>query len=308
VIIALRVNPLSQTIVTGVVIIDDSDARKQMPISGVHVTGRMGKTIGAATSDATGFFRLTIASALHLERGMTLSFQSPDYQPLTMSAATTDQIFIARLKPLARSKAEEVRAGPLHAISNIRIRYTLPMESFFDVGTEVRTFVVANTANVPCQSVPPCSPNGQWKAATGGLTLDAGEHNHFRNVRTSCIAGPCPFTRVESEDQLRGGQILKISALNWADTATFLVEADVARSQVTDMVRQSFPVIFGQGLSFTLPPGAAGPSLEAEFDGQDTFFPLGPELVLTWATCTLTASPDRSTLYSCELKPGYRFQ
>jgi hypothetical protein len=308
VVIALRINPLSQTIVTGVVIIDDADPRKQMPIPNAYVTGRIGNSIGSASSDATGFFRLTIPPALHLERGINLSFQSPGYQALAVSAATTDQIFIARLKPRVRSKEEAIHAGPLHTIANVRIRYTVPTESFLDVPTEVQTFEVINTANVPCRSSPPCSPNGQWKAATGGVTLDAGEHNHFNNIRTSCIAGPCPFTRIENEEPQQGGQIVKISALNWADTATFLVEADVVHSQVSDMVRQSFPVIFGQGLSFTLPPRAAGPSIEAELDGQDMFFPLGPALLLSWGTCTLTTNPDHSALYSCELKPDYRFQ
>jgi hypothetical protein len=306
VVIALRVNPLVQTIVTGVVIIDDSDARKQMPIPNVEIAGRAGNRVVVGKSDAAGFFRLTIPSSLRLERGIQLSFQSPEYQPLTISAATTDQIFIARMKPIPRSK-EEVRTAPQHIIANVRIRYTVPTESFLDVGTEVRTFVVVNTANVPCRSVPPCSPNGQWKAAVGSLTLDAGARNHFRNVRTSCIAGPCPFTRIENEDQLQNGQLLRVSALNWADTATFLVEADVVRSQIADMVRQSFPVVFGRGFSFTLPPGAAGPSIETELDRADTFFPLGPSLILSWATCSLTANPDHSTLYSCELKNDYRF-
>ena len=51
-----------------------------------------------------------------------------------------------------------------------------------------------------------------------------------------------------------------------------------------------------------------GPSIEAELDGSYIVFPLGPALKLSWASCTEKQNPDASKLYSCELKPGYRFQ
>jgi hypothetical protein len=74
------------------------------------------------------------------------------------------------------------------------------------------------------------------------------------------------------------------------------------------MVRQAYPVIFGSEMSFTLPGTAGGPSIEAELNGSYIVFPLGPDLILSWATCSLKQNPDGSKLYSCELKPGYRFQ
>jgi hypothetical protein len=67
-------------------------------------------------------------------------------------------------------------------------------------------------------------------------------------------------------------------------------------------------VIFGRALSFTLPSTAVGPSIEAEVNGAYVVFPLGPELDLSWATCSQTGDPDQPKLYSCELNPGYRFQ
>ena len=75
---------------------------------------------------------------------------------------------------------------------------------------------------------------------------------------------------------------------------------------VSDVVRHSHPVVFGRVLSFTLPSGAEGPSLEAEIGGTRIVFPLGPKLTLSWAACA--ASGDgRNRSYHCELKPGYRF-
>ncbi|MBV9082160.1 MAG: hypothetical protein JOZ62_05760, partial [Acidobacteriaceae bacterium] len=134
-----------------------------------------------------------------------------------------------------------------------------------------------------------------------------GQGNEIRDARVSCIAGPCPFTRIES-NLTDANRVLHASALGWSDTTTFLVEADIVHTTVQDMIRQSFPVKFGRGMNFTLPGTAAGPSIEAELNSQDIVFPLGPDLALSWATCTLKVDTDQSKLYSCELKPGYVFQ
>jgi hypothetical protein len=176
------------------------------------------------------------------------------------------------------------------------------------VGSAVKTFEVANTGNVPCKKRPPCSPDGKWKAAIGSASLDAGEGNEFRNARTSCIAGPCPFTKIEAEDFLRGGREVKVSARNWSDTATFLLEAEVFRPMVSDMVRTSHPVIFGQALNFTVPGLAEGVSIQAEINGDTITFPFGPNLYLSWADCNARVNRDQTKVYRCELKSGYSFR
>jgi len=45
-------------------------------------------------------------------------------------------------------------------------------------------------------------------------------------------------------------------------------------------------------------------SLEAEINGAPMVFPMGPDLYLSWASCTATISTDgeKSTAYRCELK------
>src|SRR5207248_244269 len=98
-----------------------------------------------------------------------------------------------------------------------------------------------------------------------------------------------------------------VSALNWSDTVTFLVEAEVYRRTTNDVLRRSYPVIFDRALTFTLPGSAEGVSIEAELDGSLIIFPLGPSLYLSWANCQLLVNKDQTKVYRCELKAGYRF-
>ena len=137
--------------------------------------------------------------------------------------------------------------------------------------------------------------------------MDAGGSNEFRNARASCIAGPCPFTKIDFAGLAHPGRTISVSALTWSDTATFLVEAEVVRPMVGDVVRNLYPVIFGNALNFTLPPTAEGVSLQVEVNGQSIVFPLGPALILSWADCSTRENSDRTRVYRCELKPGYRW-
>ncbi len=95
---------------------------------------------------------------------------------------------------------------------------------------------------------------------------------------------------------------------NWWDTATFLLEAEVVRRMASNMVRETYPVIFGRALNFSLPATAEGPSIEAEINGEAIVFPLGPDLFLRWADCKVGIDKDQSKTYRCELKPGYEFR
>jgi hypothetical protein len=87
------------------------------------------------------------------------------------------------------------------------------------------------------------------------------------------------------------------------------VEAEVFHDAISSNVRELYPVIFGETLHFTMPATQEGVSIEAEIDGAPMVFPLGPDLFLSWATCTTrhSSDADKTTVYRCELKPGYRF-
>jgi len=299
-----RAQPIT---IKGAVLSADDDPQKQLPIADVQITGINGSAASSSKSDASGFFTLTLRRGLRRRQPLMLQFRHPDYKPLNLNEFVSDEIYIARMVPLHR--ATHVSVGhPDISISNIRVRYSVKATTEADVGSTVKTFEVVNTGNVLCKGHHPCSPDGKWKATLASASLDAGEGNQFRNARVSCIAGPCPFSKVEFEDLSRGGRRVNVSVRNWSDTTTFLMEAEVVHPMVSDLVRESYPVIFGRALNFSLPPLAEGPSIEAEVNGESIVFPLGPDLFLSWADCHVRVDTDQAKAYRCELKPGYRFQ
>jgi hypothetical protein len=299
-----RAQPIT---IKGAVLSQDADPQKQLPIADVQVTGTSGLAVSSSKSDSSGFFSLTLRRGLRRREPVVLRFRHPDYQPLDVNEFIGDKVYIARMTPIAH----ETQVNPDRAevgVSNVRVRYSVKATTEADVGSAVKTFQVVNIGNIPCKGHHPCSPDGKWKAALGSASLDAGEGNEFRNARVSCIAGPCPFAKVEFEDLSRGGRIVNVSARNWSDTTTFLLEAEVVHPMVSDLVRISYPVIFGPTLNFSLPNSAEGPSIEAEINGDSIVFPLGPDLFLSWADCHVRIDKEQARAYRCELKPGYRFR
>ncbi|MGD0911459.1 MAG: hypothetical protein ABR928_06155 [Terracidiphilus sp.] len=306
--------PGSMTI-QGAVIRSGSDARKQLPIADAVVTATDGVTSVSTESDASGYFKIKLPEGPWPERIIYLSFRHADYKPLDLQLHTSLRLAgkvleIAAMAPIPPPPGDTPEGEHAQSVvSNIRIRYTENSQTEENIGSAVRTFQVVNKGNVPCNRQAPCSPDRNWKATSASLSLDAGPGNEFRNVRASCIAGPCPFTRIDSSGYEHGGRNITVSALDWSDTAVFLVEAEVFRTAISSNVRQSYPVVFGRALNFTVPPTQEGVSIEAEVDGTSMVFPLGPELFLSWATCTSrnTTLSQGGTAYSCELKPGYKF-
>jgi|SRR5215472_1859709 len=295
--------------VEGAVVTSNPDPRKQEPIGGVHVRARYGTTVDHAVSDASGKFSFTFRKRLLLGmQTVNLAFEHPDYQPLTMTVRVFGDITVAALVPipqLTEIAGPTAEHAPTQAISNVVVRYSIKTATEMNVGSIVRTFEVVNQGNVPCNGAALCSPDGKWKAARGTLSVDAGAGDEFRNARASCIAGPCPFTKIDTSGFEQGGRTIKVSAMTWSDTATFLLEAEVVHPMVSDLVRNSYPVIFGDTLNFTLPSAAEGVSIQADLEGQSIVFPLGPLNILSWANCSERENPDRTHVYRCELKPGY---
>jgi len=299
-----RRHPLT---ITGAVNVRDSDPRKELPIPDVLVSVSDGLAPGPTKSDPSGFFALRLFKRVRHGQKITLKFRHPGYQPLDLTAPAGDKLYLARMIPV-HPKTETEAKRPAVMIGNVVVRYSFKTLRTVDVGSAVRTFEVVNTANAPCNRDPVCSPDGKWKASIGSITVDAGPGNEFRDVRLSCIAGPCPFTRVESDNFSKGGQKITASVRNWSDTTTFLLEAEVTHFMVSQVEHRAYPVIFGPALNFTLPADAEGVTLEADDGGESIIFPLGPNLLLTWANCTATINKDMSKVYRCELKPGYQFR
>ena len=302
---AVRTHP---TVIRGAVVTGGADAAKELPIGDVEVTVIDGPATYTVRSEPSGFFEISLPWRVRRGLHVTLHFQHSDYESLDLRNVTGDKLYIAHLIPLAHLAATPVQGSEV-TIANIVVKYSIHTTSTINVGSAVKTFQVVNTGNVPCKGPPPCSPDGKWKAALGSAVLDAGKDNEFHNARASCIAGPCPFTKLENNGikLSRDNRTLRVSALNWSDTATFLIEAEVYKPLVNDILRQSYPVIFDRALTFTLPAAAESVSIEAELNRTMIVFPLGPALFLSWANCQLLVNRDQTKVYRCELKPGFRF-
>jgi len=281
VLLLFRWNSQRPVSLRGAITVQDTDSRKEQPIADVEVTADL--ATGTAKSDSTGLFTLQLRRFVRRGEPLVLHFRQPQYRPLEVHDFVGDKLYIVHLLPLAGEAISNVR--PAVTVANVRVRYSGRARTEFNVGSAVKTFQIENTGNVPCKGQRPCSPDGKWRAAVGAGALDAGTGNEFRNARASCIAGPCPFTRIDSDHFSQGGQTIMVTARDWSDTATFLLEAEVVHPMVSQIVHESFPVEFGEGLNFTLPSTAEGVSIEAELDGQMIIFPLGPALFLSWASC-----------------------
>lgn len=298
-------------IVMGAVIRKDADPRRQSPIPDAKVSVLGNSIDETVSSDASGLFKLSMHPWVRT-RPITLRFEHPEYKPLDTTVEATGQLYVIRMEPLVRDTVAEPdhsdTAAKPSQVANVRVRYAIKNQTTLNVGSLAKQFEVVNKGNVPCKGQRPCSPDGKWKATTTRLPLDAGKGNEFRNIRVSCIAGPCPFTRLDTKDLSRPARNIVISATNWSDTASFLVEAEVTRTMTTDMVRQSYPFITGESISFALPPAAEGPSLIVDINGEEIVFPIGPNLILSWTTCSVEVAQGGTKVYRCELKPGYEVQ
>lgn len=292
---------------TGVVLTQDSDPRKQLPISNVTITATEGDRSVQGESDTSGLFHLKLPNGGWREQPVSLAFRRPGYQPKQLETPMSGELYVVRMKPVPATASAPPNAHEI-AVKDVRVRYAEKTSLPVNVGSAAKTFTVPNVGNMPCGGKPPCSPDGKWKASEGGITMDAGEGQQFNNARVSCIAGPCPFTEIETGAIPRPGRTIAVKVRNWSDTVTFLVEAEVTRSLPSDAIRQAYPAIYGRSMSFTLPSTGEGPSIEADLGGSEIVFPLGPALQLSWAECTRQVAGDQTKLYRCELKPGYKFQ
>jgi len=298
--------PKQPATLTGVVLLADPDVKKQVPIADAEIVARLPTATVSGKSDARGLFHLILPPGSQ-PAGIAVSVRHGGYQPVEVNVSTPAELILLRLPSSAPPTTARERQQQT-VIGNVRIRYSAKSDRINNIGVMAQTFEVNSTGNVACNGAEPCSPDGRWKASIGGYSADAGPGNEYRNVRLSCIAGPCPFTHIESETSSQNGRLLKVSVRDWSDTATFLLEAEVSQTRMADVIRQSYPAIFGSTMSFTLPQDSEGPSIEAELDGHDIVFPLGPDLIVSWANCTVTPSSGQGSLYRCELKPEYRFR
>lgn len=301
----LTVKPRSAKI-QGAVILNHTEPMEETPIAGVRVTVADNLAMADATSDFAGYFNLVLRPGVPSGQLVTLQFRHPDYQPLDAHISVGDQLYVARLSAAHGDVVSPAR--PEIMLSHLIVRYTVEARASTNIGSGAKTFEAVNTGNVPCARGSRCSPDGKWKASVGGVSLDAGLDNEFRSARLSCIAGPCPFTRIVSDSFSKGGRVISASVLNWSDTTTFILEAEVVRSQITNMIQLAYPVILGRRLNFSLPAAAEGATIQADVNGEQIVYPVGPSASLSWANCEVRTERDQTKVYRCELKPAYGFK
>jgi len=292
----------------GAVVQKNEDTRKQSPIEDVVVT--VGDELAPAVkSNASGYFKLILGKGVRRGQPIRLQFRQPKYQPVDLSTTVGDTIYVIHMFPLQTGEDEESGSQPAVAVTNIVIRYSTETSADLNIGTGVTTFQVPNQGAIRCglSNHSPCSPDGKWQASIGSASLDAGQGNNYQNARVFCIAGPCPFTKIVNDDFSHGGQKISVSVLNWSDTTTFLFQAEVFRRQVSDIVRQSYPIVYGRTFNFSLPADAEGATLEAELDRTSIIFPLGPDPQMSWAACSVIFGSHQSKNYRCKLRPGFKF-
>jgi len=306
VILVRRANRRPALTLRGAVIRQAAQADKELPVSDVEIAAGDGLVTASCKSDSSGFFKLTLPGGKKSNQPITLRFQRRAYWPLDLKVTTADRLYVAKMVPKHQQQEAKPHA-PEVTVSNISVRYSVKTTTMANVGSSVKTFQVANLGNVPCKHQEPCSPDGKWKAAIGSISLGAGKGNVFHDARVSCIAGPCPFTKIMPQSFSGDSRTLSVEALNWSDTATFLLEAEVFHPMVSAEVRKLYPVMFGRVLHFTVPPSAEGVCIEADIGGSPIIFPLGPKPGLQWADCHISADQNKSVVYRCELAPGYRF-
>lgn len=290
----------------GAVIRKSDDPNKEAPIAGVAIMAKNGSIEAQTKSGASGGFELTVRRSLIRRHSLTLSFRAKGYEPLNITNPSGNQLYVAQM---VSTQPETVPPDtPVVRITNVSVRYTAKTPSTVDVGSGVKTFEVVNKGGVPCKGDQACSPDGKWKGTMATATLDAGPGNEFRNGRVSCIAGPCPFTAIAHDGFSKGGRKISVTVLDWSDTTTFLIQAEAFRPVVSDLIRNSYPVIFDKTMNFSLPASAEGTCVEAELNGMPIVFPIWPNLSLGFADCEAQTEAGDSRLFRCELKPGYAFR
>jgi hypothetical protein len=303
-----RQSPIDTIQITGTVLRDNKHADEQSPIANASILATGGFFDVEGKSDAAGLFQLNVRLGFRRRDPIRLKFEHADYKPVEIGPVTSDRIYVVRMEPIVPAPSPEPsgeeRALP---VRDIRIRYTLRSETKLNIGSVAKRFQVANTGDLPCAGNRVCSPDGKWKGSSGGLSLDAGNGNQFQNVRVTCIAGPCPFTRVAPVDPVQPSRVIHVTALDWSDTTVFLVEAELTRTAVSNSTRRLYPTVIGSTMTFALPAGSEGATVEAALNGEEIVFPLGPRMILSWATCGVEVAHDQSRIYRCELKSGYAF-
>src|SRR5215831_5163043 len=145
--------------ISGAVITQSYDTRKQAPIANVEVDSPDGLTTQPTTkTDFAGHFTFTLRPGIKPGQPIRLNFQHPDYQAVQSNELLDGNLYVIRLIPL-HSEVEATLNEAEIAVTNLFVRYSTEITRTENVGSAVKTFQIPNTGNVPCNNRQPCSPD-----------------------------------------------------------------------------------------------------------------------------------------------------
>ncbi len=249
---------------------------------------------------------------------VNLSFRDSDYHPLDLRflvglRSSLKKLTVAELEPVAQPSGA---VGKPSVVSNIRIRYSVNYRAKQIFAPVWRPFKLSIRET--------CRASNNIRA----LRTGSGRHPRVRlrwTLAPITNSATCAHRAFPGRAHLLGSTPADIRA----EAASLRPRRSIGpipqRSSwkpkfshyTTDSnVRESYPVIYGRVMHFTLPSNQEGVSIEAEIDGSPMVFPPGPDLYTSWATCScrrrrgkLYRLPARvkKTRLPLHLKPIYCF-
>src|SRR5579863_8631558 len=105
----LRARHASVTL-AGVVLRQDADPRKQLPIANVKIVATEGERSADGMSDTAGHFRLKLLNGGWREQPISLTFRHPGYEPVETASRMTGELYIVRMASVPAPSAPPVGA------------------------------------------------------------------------------------------------------------------------------------------------------------------------------------------------------
>jgi hypothetical protein len=102
--------PSRVRVLTGVILRQEEDPRKQVPIANAAISATDGVSTVSAHTDAAGLFRLSWRPRVLPGETITLQLRHSDYQPLDIADVDASQLYVFRMIPMSRKAA--VSDGP----------------------------------------------------------------------------------------------------------------------------------------------------------------------------------------------------
>ena len=128
----------SRRIVTGAVLVADSDQQKQRPIADAEIYAVAGEASGRARSDQAGFFRLTLDAPVAREQRIILSVKHPGYESYQGQAGFSELQLVKLTPDQSQDQPAKPPDGtPPVSIANVRVRVAIAARRIQTISTHI---------------------------------------------------------------------------------------------------------------------------------------------------------------------------